>query len=266
MTTKNPKPIFSEDSDFFSITAQKKPVFFFDYDGTLTPIVSKPELALLSQEMKELLNQLSQKFTVAIVTGRDLADIKKLVELEHLIYSGSHGFQISGPEGLNLEHEKGIALLPQLDRIEKELIEIQKKYPGTQVDRKRYAVGLHYRNAKEGDIENILLDFEDVLKKHPAFKKGTGKKIVEVKPNIDWHKGKAVLWILEKLGLKENTSVIPIYIGDDDTDEDAFEALEKNGDGIGIMVSHNGNPTHASYSLQNVEEVKQLLKKIMTLY
>lgn len=265
MTTKNPKPVFSEYSDFFSITAHKKPVFFFDYDGTLTPIVSKPELALLSDEMKKLLQQLSQKFTVAIVTGRDLDDIRKMVGLEHLIYSGSHGFQISGPNGLTLEHEKGMALIPHLDKIEEELHQIQGKYPGTQVDRKRYAVGLHYRNARKDDMENILSDFEDILKKHPHFKKGTGKKIVEAKPNIDWHKGKAVLWILEKLELLNNSSVLPIYLGDDDTDEDAFDALESNRVGIGIMVGHNGKPTHASYSLQNVEEVKQLLKKIMIL-
>jgi trehalose 6-phosphate phosphatase len=212
--------------------------------------------------MKDLLAELSKKYTVAVITGRDMDDVKKLIGLDNLIYAGSHGFRISGPDGLYMEHEKTPVLLPELSIIENELLELQRKYKGVQVDRKRYAVGLHYRNAKDEDIENILSDFDEVLGNNPGYKKGTGKKIVEMKPDLDWHKGKALLWILDELRLIHDESVLPIYIGDDDTDEDAFEALETDGTGIGIMVEHSGKPTHAPYSLKDVDEVARLFHKL----
>jgi trehalose-phosphatase len=263
MTDNNPMPVFGENSEFFNELEDKKPAFFLDYDGTLTPIVSKPEQARISQEMKDILARLAEKYTVAIITGRDMDDVKQMVGLKNLIYAGSHGFRISGPDGLYREHEKTSVLLPELSIIEKELLDIQKKYKGVQVDRKRYAIGLHYRNAKEEDIDNILSEFDEVLENNPGYKKGTGKKIVEIKPDLDWHKGKAVLWILEELGLADDTSVIPVYIGDDDTDEDAFEALEESGIGIGIMVEHHGKPTYASYTLNDVDEVAKLFQKFL---
>jgi trehalose-phosphatase len=263
MTESKPKPVFGENSDFFDLLKNKKPALFLDYDGTLTPIVSRPEQAIISQEIKDLLAKLATKYTVAVVTGRDMDDVKKLVGLDNLVYAGSHGFRISGPNGLYQEHEKTAVLLPELAIIEKELMDLQKKYKGVQIDRKRYAIGVHYRNAKDEDIEDLLADFEEVLANNPGYKKGTGKKIVEIKPDLDWHKGKAVMWILEKLGLSNDESVLPIYIGDDDTDEDAFEAFQDSGTGIGIMVEHTGKPTQASYTLENVDEVAELFKKLL---
>ncbi len=263
MTETNPKPVFGDQKDFFEELEGRKPALFLDYDGTLTPIVSRPEDAKISPKMKDLLAQLAEKYTVAVITGRDMDDVKKLVGLNNLVYAGSHGFRISGPDGLYKEHEKTSVLLPELNIIEKELMELQKKYKGVQIDRKRYAIGVHYRNAKDEEIDDILADFEEVLAKNPGYKKGTGKKIVEIKPDLDWHKGKAVLWILQELGLAADDSVIPVYIGDDDTDEDAFEALETDGIGIGIMVEHSGNSTHASYTLKDVDEVATLFKKLL---
>ena len=263
MTESKPKPVFGGNSDFFELLRDKKPALFLDYDGTLTPIVSRPEQAIISHEMKDLLAELSKMYTVAVVTGRDMDDVKNLVGLDNLVYAGSHGFRISGPNGLYQEHEKTSVLLPELSIIEKELMDLQKKYKGVQIDRKRYAIGVHYRNAKEEEIDDILADFEKVLANNPGYKKGTGKKIVEIKPDLDWHKGKAVMWILEKLGLSDDNSVLPIYIGDDDTDEDAFAAFQESGKGIGIMVEHNGNPTQASYTLKDVDEVGKLFKKLL---
>jgi trehalose 6-phosphate phosphatase len=263
MTETKPKPVFGENSGLFEFLENKKPALFLDYDGTLTPIVSRPEDARISTKMKELLGELAKNYTVAIITGRDMDDVKKLVGLDNLIYAGSHGFRISGPDGLYMEHEKTSVLLPELSIIEKELLELQRKYKGVQIDRKRYAVGLHYRNAKEEDIDDILADFDEVLEINPGYKKGTGKKIVEMKPDLDWHKGKALLWIMDELGLTNDESVLPIYIGDDDTDEDAFQTLQDNNLGLGIMVEHNGKPTHASFTLKDVDEVANLFQELL---
>ncbi len=256
-------PLFSEKSDFFDKLSDKKPVFFLDYDGTLTPIVSRPQDAVIDDKMRRLLDKLARKFTVAVVTGRDMDNVKSLIKLDHLIYAGSHGFRISGPGGLYMEHEKSKEILPDLDKIENELLKLEDHFPGVQIDRKRYAVGLHYRNAPPGDEQKIIEAFETILARHPGYKKGTGKKIVEIKPDLDWHKGHAVLWILKTLGLKDDSSVLPIYIGDDDTDEDAFKVLKDKNVGIGIFVEYEGKPTSAHYSLENVGEVERLFERVI---
>jgi alpha,alpha-trehalase len=84
-----------------------------------------------------------------------------------------------------------------------------------------------------------------------------GKKVYELLPDIDWDKGKAVLWLLETLDLK----VLPIFIGDDRTDEDAFRALEKRG--VGILISEQPQVTAASYRLNNPEEVERFLRELI---
>src|SRR6266542_634681 len=93
-----------------------------------------------------------------------------------------------------------------------------------------------------------------------SLRKIDGKKVYELLPNIDWDKGKAVLWLLEKLGL-EHPNTRPIYIGDDRTDEDAFRALEQRG--VGILVSEEPRVTAASYSLRDPSEVERFLSELI---
>lgn len=257
-----PAPLLLSGNDkITSIIKNRKPVLFLDYDGTLTPIVKRPEDALISKEMQEALRHCADKFTVAAVSGRDMDDLKNMIGLDNLIYAGSHGFRISGPDGLYREHEKSSEILPQLDKIEEKL---QKEFSqidkGIQIDRKRYAIGIHYRNAKEESVPEIVKKVDELIAEHPEFKKGEGKKILEIKPNIDWHKGKAVLWLLEKLGLDDKSEYVPIYIGDDITDEDAFESIHNIG--IGILVGSHGHSTAAKYGLKNVYQVRLFLQKL----
>jgi trehalose 6-phosphate phosphatase len=201
--------------------------------------------------MKTTLKNIAEKFTVAIVTGRDKEDVENLVGLDELIYAGSHGYIITGPNGLFMEHPDSEKILPKLDEIEKIVEEkLKEKTEGTQVDRKRYAIGLHFRNARPEDEKVVYEIVDEILEKYPGHKKGEGKKIVEIKPDIDWHKGKAVEWIMDALKLSERDDVIPVFIGDDVTDEDAFEALK--GKGIGILVGGHGQKTAAKYALKNV--------------
>ncbi len=256
--------IFSGETDLFDRLKEKKPVFFLDYDGTLTPIVSRPEDAVISDEMRNILKRLAEIFTVAVVTGRDKEDVENMVRLDNLIYAGSHGFIITGPDGLYKEHEKSEEIVKDLDEIEKDIeSELEGKTEGVQLDRKRYAIGLHYRNAREEDEPFVYELVEKMLKKYQGFKKGEGKKIVEIKPDVDWHKGKAVLWVLDALNISEKEN-IPVFIGDDVTDEDAFEALKDKG--IGIIVENQGQKTAAGYALKNVFQVGEFFKKLIDIY
>jgi alpha,alpha-trehalase len=222
----------------------KRPVVFLDYDGTLTPIVARPELAVLSNQMRSTLRDLARVHTVAIVSGRDRADVEQLVQIDSLVYAGSHGFDIVGP-GLELQHQEGTKYAPVLSRAADEIEGQVGGIEGALVERKRYAVATHYRLVAEGDLPAIEEAVAQAAAAHPELRRTGGKKVYELRPRLDWDKGKAVTWLLEALDL-DQPDVVPFYLGDDETDEDAFRALESRG--IGVLVAEEPGTTRARYS------------------
>lgn len=267
MTDKSTAPVTKADAHTLPSALQqlpawkeifkgKKPAVFLDYDGCLTPIVKNPEDAVLSPEMKKVLQQLAEVCTVAVVSGRDRANVAGLVQLDNLYFAGSHGFDITGPNNLKTEPGGAAAALPALDKAEKTLGEKLQKVPGALVERKKYAIAVHYRNVPEEQVEQLKQTVEETIAQHPELKKGLGKKVLELKPNLDWHKGKAVLWLLKELNL-DKPEILPFYIGDDITDEDAFASLRTRG--LTILVGEHDEQTAAEYSLQSVDEVREFL-------
>jgi trehalose-phosphatase len=235
----------------------KRAAIFLDYDGTLTPIVSQPENASLSDSMQQALRELVARAPVAILSGRDLDSVRRCVNIDGIVYAGSHGFDIAGPRALR--REMAAEFLPTLDTAEKELHEALDGISGARMERKRFSIAVHYRNVKEEDMPPVELAVAKVAARHRKLRRMEGKKVYELLPDIDWNKGKAVLWLLETLGL-ERGNIRPIYIGDDRTDEDAFRALEQRG--IGILVSEQSQPTAARYSLRNPVEVERFLRAL----
>ncbi|MGC2625209.1 MAG: trehalose-phosphatase [Candidatus Udaeobacter sp.] len=229
---------------------------FLDYDGTLTPIVSHPEDAWLSESMRQTLRSLAARMPVAILTGRDLEDVRGRVLVDGIVYAGSHGFDIAAAGGLR--RELGAEYLPVLDKAEMELREALDEIPGAQLERKHFSVAAHYRNVNENDAFKVALAMDAVGARHRELRRIDGKKVYELLPDIDWNKGKAALWLLETL--LEGRNALPIYIGDDRTDEDAFRALEKRG--VAILVSKQPHETAASYYLNNSEEVERFLSEL----
>jgi alpha,alpha-trehalase len=236
--------------------------FFLDYDGTLTPIVARPDMAKLSPEMRDTLERLAQACLVAIVSGRGLADVRGLVGAPDLIYAGSHGFEIAGPQGLSIQAEHGTEFLPDLDEMEGFLHRALEPVEGALVERKRFSIAVHYRNVDPHDQSAVDDAVGRALADHPGFRKGLGKKVYEIQPNIDWHKGRAVRWLIEALEL-DLSEVLPVYIGDDVTDEDAFRALK--GDGLGILVRDPAEPheTAARYALESPDEVRRFFETLL---
>lgn len=240
---------------------QHRAVLFLDYDGTLTPIVRRPDQATLSDSMREVLRQLAERHTVAIVSGRDRADVERMVGLEQLYYAGSHGFDITGPGNTHRQQDDAQAALPSLEAAEQELRQQLQAVRGAWVERKRFAVAIHYREAADEDIEQVEQIVERVAHRHHELRQRQGKKIFELQPDVSWDKGHAVLWLLRTLGL-DGAEVAPIYIGDDTTDEDAFEALHDRG--IGIVVGHAVSCTRAHYYLHDTHEVEEFLWELVT--
>ncbi|MEX2016465.1 MAG: trehalose-phosphatase [Candidatus Hydrogenedentales bacterium] len=236
----------------------RQPALFLDYDGTLTPIVARPELAILPEETRALLKELAQRFPVAIVSGRDLADVRKMVGLDDLVYAGSHGFDIQGPGGLRLQNEQAKSALPDLDAAESALNARITDIKDAWVERKHFAIAVHYRQVDETDAPRVETLVKQVQSQHPALRLKGGKKIWELQADIEWDKGRAVLWLLEHLGL-DRPNILPIYMGDDVTDEDAFRALADRGMGIGVGV---GEDTAAHYTLRDTDEVAPFLRML----
>jgi alpha,alpha-trehalase len=252
-----PRSALSCKSEIRSLVGKRTPILFLDYDGTLTPIVNRPEDARLTSEMRAVLRGLTSKCRIAIVSGRDRQDVADLVGLQNVIYAGSHGFDISGPDGLRRQHEDGKAVLHELDRAEQELRVGLDSTGGTLIERKRFGVAVHLRNVAEADRAGVERKVDAIADDHRSLARHGGKLVVELRPDVDWDKGKAVDWLLKTI-VKKRADVAPFYIGDDLTDEDAFAAVA--GDGIGIRVDDKGSKqTLARYRLRDTSEVRRFL-------
>lgn len=231
-------------------------VLLLDFDGTLAPIVDRPEAARLPEAARRVLRRLAARRSVAVVSGRDLDDLRKRVDVEGLAYAGSHGFRIAMPGGEVHEHERARRFLPDLDHAEDALRRTLEGAPGVEVERKRFAVAVHYRRAPERWADDVERAVDAVLAADHGLYKRPGREIVELLPDLDWDKGHAVRWILDALGLGPGEA-FPLYVGDDVSDEDAFREVER--DGLGIAVRGRRDGTRARYALEDPAAVRRFL-------
>ncbi|MEW5744602.1 MAG: trehalose-phosphatase [Nitrospirota bacterium] len=249
-------------SEIAQKAAGKRLAVFLDYDGTLTPIVETPDRAVMTEDMRQVITRLAQYCTVGIISGRDLGDVRDKVAVGSAVYAGSHGFDISGPGG-TMEGPAGIEeFLPVLDEAEEELSRGLGAVRGALVERKRFAIAVHYRRVAPEEVRTVEEVVDRVASGYPQLRKTYGKKVFELRPSIDWDKGKALLSLLRTLGLGSE-GVLPVYIGDDVTDEDAFRELR--GRGLGIVVRDEPFETAAAYSLKDPGEVRELLRALIPL-
>ena len=231
------------------ITSARESVLFLDYDGTLSPIVSDPGAARLVDGADEALELVSAVCPVAILSGRDLADVRGRVGIPGLWYAGSHGFELVGPDGTHHCNDAAAVFVPVLAGAAAELSQALAQIPGVRVEHKRFAVAVHYREvAPERVVEIVSVAHQ--LGSRAGLRVTGGRMVVELRPDLDWDKGTTLAWIRDRID--PSGSLLPIYIGDDLTDEDAFDAVKF--DGIGIVVGHDEDGdrrTAAHFSLQS---------------
>ncbi|MFH1655712.1 MAG: trehalose-phosphatase [Candidatus Omnitrophota bacterium] len=238
----------------------KRLVFFLDYDGSLTPIVDKSELAVLSNEMRDVIKELAEKHTVAIVSGRLRDDVEKLVGIKGLFYAGSHGFDIAGP-GFSMVHPVAKEAIPIVLEVIKKLKKELGNINGLLVEEKKFSVAVHYRLVDEDKyLSKIKEAVERNIQSHKQLRLMQGKKVFEILPNIDWNKGMAIRWIMQALKISwEEASVV--YIGDDTTDEFAFRVVRTRG--TAILVSDEIQESTADFKLSSSDEVKRLFRDVV---
>ncbi len=235
---------------------------FLDYDGTITPIRLTPAEAVLSpdtiQIMRELINL--PKVRVTIVTGRSMKDIRSILPFENIRIVANHGFHmyLDGEEWIHPDAELSVLNMQQT---KEELQHLLEPYKGIFVEDKKYTLSIHYRNALVRDIPEITkITQKTALSFNEKFIITEGKEVMEIRPPVNWGKGHAVSKILK--AHKYPALSLKVYIGDDMTDEDAFQVLKSTG--ITIHVGKT-NETMAQYYVSDVDEVLQILKMIIKL-
>lgn len=238
---------------------RRRLVFFLDYDGTLSPIVDDPDSATVPDQTRVALSIVASRFTTAIVTGRSKAKVMSMLNVDHLIYAGSHGFDIEGPDGV-ISHRVASDWLPSLKQAYDDLVAIVPNFKGSSVEDNLLSVSFHYRKCDQSRIHLLQSSVDDIARRHGLLRT-KGKMVFELRPLFDWHKGKAVEYLLDVLHLM-GPEVLPIYIGDDVTDEDAFKVLRGRGISVIVADSSLSRDTHADMRLNDPIEVQKFLMHI----
>lgn len=255
-----PNPL-SHWAQFVAQLRGRSPAVFLDYDGTLTPIVARPEDARLSECVRESLRSLANRWPTFVISGRGLDDVRERIGIEALWYAGSHGFDIAGPAGSGVRR----VVAPEVERdVHAAFVELRgaaARIPGAIVEDKRFSVAVHFRQVSESaEVAELEQLVDAAAQKWPSLKKTYGKKIFELRPAFHWDKGTALRWLLEAARLG---NFAPIYVGDDVTDEDAFRSVSQRG--AGVVVSLLPRETAASWAVQDPEDVRLLLERLAAL-
>lgn len=250
----------------------KQIVMFLDYDGTLSPIVDDPDRAFMTTEMRQVLRDTGRYFPTAIVTGRCFDKVYSFVKLAGLYYAGSHGMDIKGPSK-SCKYKKNNTqpilfqpaneFLPMIEEVYNVLEEKTKSIPGARVENNKFCLSVHFRCVDEKRWDALAEVVGSVINDYPKLKLTSGRKVLEIRPTVKWDKGRALEFLLEALGFANSNDVLPVYIGDDRSDEDAFKVLREREQGFGILVSKVPKETSASYSLQEPAEVKEFLRLLV---
>jgi trehalose-phosphatase len=243
------------------VVSARTPALFFDFDGTLSDIVADPAAATLVAGADTALKSLAELYPVAVLSGRDLADIRSRIGIPGLWYAGSHGFEIVAPDGTHHQNEVAADAVPVLAQAAGELCAELAGVNGVAVEHKRFAVAVHFRNAAPEAAATVTAAVHRAGSRH-GLKVTAGRKVVELRPNLDWDKGKTLEWIVDRVG--GTGPLLPIYIGDDLTDEDAFDSVLH--DGIGIVVRHSEDgdrSTAARLSLAEPARVREFIERLV---
>ncbi|XVF53432.1 hypothetical protein PTKIN_Ptkin05aG0099000 [Pterospermum kingtungense] len=267
---KHPSALNSFDS-VMKEAKGKKVVVFLDYDGTLSPIVEDPDKAFMSAEMRAAVREVAKYFPTSIISGRSRDKVKEFVQLNNVNYAGSHGLDLMAParavkscdkKGNEGAFQPAKLFLPAIQEISIELEDQIREVQGARIEDNRFCISVHYRQVPPGDHEILKKKVKSLVENRPELRLTEGKMVLEVRPSIEWNKGDALNYLLDTLGFSNPKEVLPLYVGDDRTDEDAFKVIAAKRQGFPILVSSIPKDTRAWYSLRDPPEVLAFLLRL----
>lgn len=245
-----------------------KIILLTDYDGTLTPIREHPDLAVLSEEVHHILENIccNKTFFLGIITGRSLRQIKRLVNIPKILYAANHGIELEGP-GIRFSSSEAKKARYNLWHIYMRLLKSLHHIEGVYLEDKGYTVSLHYRMVKKAkDVEFIMKTLTNITKPYlerKALSMSTGKMVHEIRPPVTWNKATTIQWLLTNyFPLEFGENAILIYLGDDKADIEVFDSLK--GKGLTIFVGNPSDTSAANYYVNSPEEVKAFLEHLCT--
>lgn len=267
----------------------KPAAVFLDYDGTLAPIVDDPAEARIREGTREAVRAISRVCPTAIVSGRSRDKVQEFVGVQGIFYAGSHGLDISGPDPVFPHvYSPPREVAEIMDSIYARLSGVVSHIPGAFVEHNTFALTVHTRcasfdswfrgmkaDSREGrhrkcareDEKRVEEAVNGQLKGTSTLKVTPGNKVIEVRPSIKWDKGAALSCLMRSFSQAPSSQGgssegrVPLYIGDDITDEDAFGACLEHG-GLPVIVSPCGRPTYAEMSLRSPDETREFLLKL----
>ncbi len=224
-----------------------------DFDGTLAPIVTDPDAATVAPAVVEPLERLvaDETVTVAIVSGRALADLEPRVPVDGPPLAGNHGLERRS-HGERVVVDAATDARQAMQEVRDHLAAALADVPGTRIEDKELTLSVHVRETPGDCVSTVRAAVASAVTDHDSLRYGTGKAVFEIRPTVDWDKGTAIA----TLAADTEDGWLPLYLGDDTTDEDAFRAIQPAG--IGVHVGDDPD-TAAAYALPDQSAVAPFL-------
>jgi trehalose 6-phosphate phosphatase len=238
---------------------------FMDYDGTLAEFASTPDTIIPDTQLVELLTALAQhpKYRLAVVSGRRLAHIRTLLPIPGVWLAGTYGIEILSPAGELIHRLDYDSIRSRLDSFKPEWVDLLSGSPDFYLEDKGWSLAIHAKKASDRQARQLLSDARHMAGRmvgvNPIFHILGGHKFLEICPELA-NKGSAVQYLLERDPFEGS---LPVYVGDDDKDEEAFVEINRNG-GIALLVASESRPTHAACRLDSPSQVRTWLSHLIS--
>jgi trehalose 6-phosphate phosphatase len=228
-----------------------------DFDGTLSSIVEDPTDASLTPAARTTLEELASapSIALAVVSGRAIDDLMERVDVENVVYAGNHGLELVH-DGRKTVHPEAARRQPTICRLCEELDARLEDIPGCAVENKGISGTVHFRRAPDDAVSDVVGTVEEMVSSVDGIRVTAGKQVRELRPAVDWDKGRA----MELLADSASDTWRTMYVGDDTTDEDAFQAIQPEGVGVHVAADDERNvETAARYRIDGFDAVPRLL-------
>jgi len=239
---------------------------FLDYDGTLADFAPTPEYVCPDPDLIGLIARLAQhpRFRVAVVSGRRLSHVQKLIPVPGVLLAGTYGIELQTPEGTRIDRLNYDRLRPTLERLKPQWKALIAGREGFFLEDKGWALALHARFSGEDEADQVLADARRLAANLTGGDDGRqfrllgGHKFLELGPQLA-HKGLTVAYLLDRYPWP---GALPIYLGDDDKDEEAFGVIQAHG-GTAIVVAAQARKTGADLRLESPEATRLWLETLL---